>query len=126
VVDNVEREIKVDFRAVKTLATGQTIMLPAHEVPAWEELVAATLRQYQPENFMEKLLAENIVNHQWRLRWIEKVKGALPRESKEVLRQERYLRKQLVKDTKELNERLRANPRAKHRGLFLVPKRVSK
>jgi hypothetical protein len=130
--------------AVKTGPTGRTILLPTEEVAAYEALVKAINQKFWPDTYQEKLLAQAIVDHEWRLRRISRLEESLhalgrkdlsaahTTESdpqtvtykklfKQLSQQERFLRRQLKKDTAELNQLLRDNPKSR-RGLFLVPK----
>ena len=54
--------------AVKTGPLGSTILLRNEDVPEYEALVESVMQEFRPETLTEKLLAQWIVSHQWRLR----------------------------------------------------------
>jgi hypothetical protein len=63
--------------AVRTGPTGRTILLPTDEVVAYEALVESINQKFEPETFQEKLLAQSIVDCEWRLRRIAGLEEAL-------------------------------------------------
>ena len=65
------------FVAIKTEPLGTTILVPAEEVPEYEALTESVKRQFQPQTLPEKLLAQWIVTHQWRLRRLARLEEAL-------------------------------------------------
>ncbi len=123
------------FCAVRTEPTGQTILVAKNEVAAYESLVATINKQFQPATLPEKLLAQSIVNYEWRLeRTVNLEKGLnllgqakadanYEKEFKNLDKQARFFREQIKKCTAELNDLLKGRINEKRRGLFLVPKR---
>ena len=145
------------FTVIKTEPLGTTVLLRNEEVPEYRALAESVKQQFQPETMMEKLLAEWIISHQWRLRRMARLEEGLfsigrsrlgarytcdedLRVSKEQIdsnskttyekqfnymaKQARFLQQRLKRDTKELTELVKKNPRrSKNNGLFLVPKR---
>jgi hypothetical protein len=126
--------------AVKTGPTGRTMLLPRDEVAAYEAFVESINQKFEPETYQEKLLAQSIVDCEWRLRRIAGLKEALStlegrelaahgactdykKHFKSLAQQERFLRKQLKTDTAELNQLLKERLRPTRHGLFLVPPR---
>jgi hypothetical protein len=65
------------FVAIKTEPLGNTILVPAEQVAEYEALADSVKNQFQPETFTEKLLAQWIVSHQWRLRHLARLEEAL-------------------------------------------------
>jgi hypothetical protein len=153
-VDRSNQTDQSAYTAVKTQPYGQTFLVPTGEVPRYEALVESVFREYLPNTFLEKLLAQSIVNYRWRLRHTEQLEAGLyalgrrdlspkyddipdaetraglidgavvekfAKELKYLLRQRRFLASCLKKETAQLQELLKKNP--KRRGLFLVPKR---
>jgi len=140
-------EEPMSIEAIKTGPTGRTMLLPAEEVAEYEELVASIQQKFWPDTYLEKMLAQAIIDHEWRLRRSSKLREALytlgrrelagtsaseaeidsqvlvrfSKDFKQLAQQERFLQKRLEQDTAELNRLLRDNPKSR-RGLFLVPK----
>jgi len=126
------------FCAVRTEPTGQTILLPKGEVAAYQSLVEATNRQFQPVTFSEKLLVQSLVNYEWRLQRIVNIEKGLKilgngeidakyqKEMKNLAKQAKFFRTQIKKNTAELNLFLEKRKNDARRGLFLVPKREKK
>jgi len=123
------------FCAVRTEPTGQTILLPKDEVAAYQSLVEATNRRFQPSTFSEKMLVQSLVNYEWRLQRIINIEKGLKvlgngeieakyeKEMKNLSKQARFFRLQIKKSTAELNGLMEKRMSDKRRGLFLVPKR---
>lgn len=63
--------------AVTTGPLGRTILLPAEQVASYEYLVESIQQEFRPDTYQEKLLAQAIVDHEWRLRRISKMEEAL-------------------------------------------------
>jgi hypothetical protein len=56
--------------AVKSALTGQTILLPTDDVPAYERLVQSLIDLHTPATYREELLVQSIADIEWRLRRI--------------------------------------------------------
>lgn len=62
-----EGKVKVSQNALKTGLTGRTVLLPSDDVAAYQQHVAATLAQWNPETDREKALVHSIADTDWRL-----------------------------------------------------------
>jgi len=65
------------YTAVKTEPYGQTILVLTEEVPVYEALVQSVFRQYRPDNLLEKMSAQSVVNYHWRMRPVEQMEKGL-------------------------------------------------
>ena len=55
------------YNALKTGLTGRTILLPTDDVAAYQSIVAMVNAKFAPVNDIEKHLAQNIADTEWRL-----------------------------------------------------------
>jgi hypothetical protein len=76
-VDSDEKKVRPPFTAVKTGPIGQTILVPTDEVADYEALVDAVNRQFRPDTYTEQLVAQSVVDYEWRLRRISKMQEGL-------------------------------------------------
>jgi hypothetical protein len=76
-IESDERRRTTSISAVKTGPLGRTILLPTDQVAAYEALADSVNRQFQPDTHQEKLLAQSIVDCEWRLRRISNMEDAL-------------------------------------------------
>lgn len=67
----------MSFVTLKTGPMGISILLPSEEVAGYEALVDSVNEQFRPDSYQEKLLAQAIVDHQWRLRRISSMEEGL-------------------------------------------------
>jgi len=65
------------FTAVKTGPIGHSMLLPTEQVGDYEALVDQVNRQFQPDTYTEQLLAQSIVDCEWRLRRVSKMEEGL-------------------------------------------------
>jgi hypothetical protein len=63
--------------AVKTALTGQVILLPTDDVPAYEKLGQIYVDQYKPVGFEEERLVQSIIDADWRLRRIPSLEAGV-------------------------------------------------
>lgn len=76
-MDRNETKAGPPFTAVKTGPIGHTMLLPTEQVGDYEALVDQVNRQFQPDTYTEQLLAQSIVDCEWRLRRISKLEEGL-------------------------------------------------
>jgi hypothetical protein len=72
-----EGKAKISLNAVKTGLTGHTVCLTADEAPAYQSLILAYARQFQPVGPEETALVQSIVDCRWRLDRIPGLEMAL-------------------------------------------------
>jgi len=61
---------KSSHNAVKSALTGQTILLPTDDVPAYEKLAQALIDLHRPADYQEEILVQSLIHTEWRLRRI--------------------------------------------------------
>jgi hypothetical protein len=68
---------KSSHNAVKSALTGQTILLPADDVPAYEKLAQALIALHRPAAYQEEILVQSLIDTEWRLRRIPALESAI-------------------------------------------------
>jgi len=63
--------------AVKSALTGQTVLLPTDDVPAYEKLVQAMLDLHRPATYHEEALVQSLIYTEWRLRRIPSLEASI-------------------------------------------------
>jgi hypothetical protein len=53
--------------AVKSALTGQTVLLPTDDVPAYQLLVQTLIDLHRPITYEEKILVQSLADTEWRL-----------------------------------------------------------
>ena len=53
--------------AVKSALTGQTVVLPTDDVPAYQRLVQTLIDLHRPVTYEEKILVQSVADTEWRL-----------------------------------------------------------
>jgi hypothetical protein len=70
-------KIRSSHNAVKSALTGQTVLLPADDVPAYEKLVQAMLELHRPTTYHEEALVQSLIYTEWRLRRIPSLEASI-------------------------------------------------
>jgi hypothetical protein len=68
---------KSSHNAVKSALTGQTILLPTDDVPAYEKLAQALIALHRPAAYQEEILVQSLIDTEWRLRRIPALESAV-------------------------------------------------
>ena len=68
---------KSSHNAVKSALTGQTILLPTDDVPAYQRLVQTLIDLHRPVSYEEQLLVQSLADLEWRLLRIPTLESGL-------------------------------------------------
>jgi hypothetical protein len=68
---------KSSHNAVKSALTGQTILLPTDDVPAYEKLAQALIDLHRPAAYQEEILVQSLIDTEWRLRRVPGLEAAI-------------------------------------------------
>jgi hypothetical protein len=68
---------KSSHNAVKSALTGQTVLLPTDDVPAYEKLSQAMIDLHRPATYHEEILVQSLIDTEWRLRRIPALESAI-------------------------------------------------
>jgi len=68
---------KSSHNALKSALTGQTILLPTDDVPAYEKLAQAMLDVHRPATYHEEALVQSLIYTEWRLRRIPSLEASI-------------------------------------------------
>jgi hypothetical protein len=63
--------------AVKSALTGQAVLLPTDDVPAYQKLSQALIDLHCPATFHEEILVQSLIDTGWRLRRIPALESAI-------------------------------------------------
>ena len=63
--------------AVKSALTGQTVLLPTDDVPAYQKLSQAMIDLHRPATYHEEILVQSLIDTEWRLRRIPALESAI-------------------------------------------------
>ena len=63
--------------AVKSALTGQTILLPTDDVPAYQRLVQTLIDLHRPVTYEEKILVQTLADTEWRLMRIRTLESGI-------------------------------------------------
>jgi hypothetical protein len=68
---------KSSHNAVKSALTGQTVLLPTDDVPAYQKLAQSLIDLHRPATYEEEILVQSLTDTEWRLRRIPGLESAI-------------------------------------------------